>query len=106
MTTARPEAGCQAGYWSWRAHTEIQSSSVMVRPDERMSASSVKYSSRGGPGANRMSIRPARRFRWSLGSPATGPAAGAQDAGKMLDWGFRSARVPSASQTCVAAWPL
>ena len=29
----------------------------MVRLDERMSASSVKYSSRGGPGANRMSIR-------------------------------------------------
>ena len=29
----------------------------MVRPDERMSASSVKHSSRGGPGANRMSIR-------------------------------------------------
>jgi hypothetical protein len=47
----------QAGYWSFRAHTAIQSSSVMVRPDERMSASSVKYSSRGGPGANRISIR-------------------------------------------------
>ena len=47
----------QAGYWSWRAHTSIQSSRVMVRPDERMPASSVKYSSRGGPGANRMSIR-------------------------------------------------
>jgi hypothetical protein len=51
--------GCKAGYWSWRAHTAIQSSSVMVRPDERISASSVKYSSRGGPGANRMSIRAA-----------------------------------------------
>jgi putative NADH-flavin reductase len=47
----------QAGYWSWRAHTSIQSSSVKVRPDERISASSWKYSSRGGPGANRMSIR-------------------------------------------------
>ena len=47
----------QAGYWSWRAHTSIQSSSVMVRPDERMPASSVNYSSRAGPGANRMSIR-------------------------------------------------
>jgi len=47
----------QAGYWSWRAHTSIQSSSVSLRPDERISASSWKYSSRGGPGANRMSIR-------------------------------------------------
>ena len=47
----------QAGYWSWRAHTSIHSSSVSLRPAERMSASSVKYSSRGGPGANRMSIR-------------------------------------------------
>ncbi len=27
-----------------------------------------------------------------LDSPATGPAAGAQDAGRMLDWGFRLAR--------------
>jgi len=30
----------QAGYWSWRAHSAIQSSSVMVRPDERIAASS------------------------------------------------------------------
>ena len=47
----------QAGYWSWRAHTSIHSSSVNLRPAERMSASSWKYFSRGGPGANRMSIR-------------------------------------------------
>ncbi len=47
----------QAGYWSWRPHTSIHSSSVSLRPAERMSASSWKYSSRGGPGANRMSIR-------------------------------------------------
>jgi hypothetical protein len=47
----------QAGYWSWRAHTSIHSSSVSLRPAERISASSVKYSSRGGPGANRISIR-------------------------------------------------
>src|ERR1700722_16067237 len=47
----------QAGYWSWRAHTSIHSPSVSLRPAERISASSVKYSSRGGPGANRMSIR-------------------------------------------------
>jgi S-adenosyl methyltransferase len=49
----------QAGYWSCRAHTSIHSLSVSLRPAERMSASSVKYSSRGGPGANRMSIRAA-----------------------------------------------
>ena len=47
----------QAGYWSCRAHTSTHSSSVNLRPAERISASSVKYSSRGGPGANRMSIR-------------------------------------------------
>ena len=33
--TALPQAlSCQDGYWSWRAHTSIQSSSVKVRPDE------------------------------------------------------------------------
>ncbi len=50
-------AGGQAGYWSCRAHTSSHSSSVSVRPAERISASSWKYSSRGGPGANMMSIR-------------------------------------------------
>ncbi len=35
--------GPQAGYWSCRAQTSSQSSSVMVRPEERISASSVKY---------------------------------------------------------------
>ena len=47
----------QAGYWSCRAQTSIHSSSESLRPAERMSASSWKYSSRGGPGANTISIR-------------------------------------------------
>jgi hypothetical protein len=56
---ARPLADdrAQAGYWSWRAQTSTHSSSVSLRPAERMPASSVKYSSRGGAGANTMSIR-------------------------------------------------
>ncbi len=52
----RPLSG-QAGYWSWRAHSAIHSCSVRVRPERRIVASSVKYSSRGGAGANRISIR-------------------------------------------------
>ena len=54
---AHDETERQAGYWSCRAHTSIYSSSVSLRPAERISASSLKYSSRGGPGANKMSIR-------------------------------------------------
>ena len=36
----KPEDRRQAGYWSWRAHSAIRSSSVNVRPDERIVASS------------------------------------------------------------------
>ena len=50
-----PRAG-YTEYWSCCARNSVHCSSVSVRPLSRIAASSRKYSSRGAPGANRISI--------------------------------------------------